>query len=267
MHSPLYFILICFGRGSYGGGKYTPLCSNVSHLTDPSRLAFCSSHHLYVSASSSSFLALLFFAAVSESSSFFAPFFLDLTPSDASVLAFCEAGAFFVAAARFFFRGLSSSELSSSASLSTLTFRLPFAGAFFGGGAGTSSSDSTSGSDSDSCFTFFLGGLPLPFAGALPLPLTARLGFARGASSSSSSSSSDSMTALLARGVRFPFTAADFVVVACTAPGIRTAADLPFAGDKARGLSSSLDDSETTAFLRLRIRVSGVMGSDLVRVV
>ena len=123
-----------------------------------------------------------------------------------------------------------------------------------------------SGSDSDSCFAFFFGGLPFPLpfaAAALPLPFTARLGLDKG----SSSSSSDSTMVLLAREVRLPFVVAAFVVVAATAPGIGTAADFDLAGEEARGLSSSLDDSPNTGFLRLSRRVSGVTGSDFVRVV
>src|ERR1700721_1142234 len=48
---PLYFILTFDGKGSYGKGKMTPLCSKVCHLMEPSPSASCS-HHLYTSASS-----------------------------------------------------------------------------------------------------------------------------------------------------------------------------------------------------------------------
>ena len=137
---------------------------------------------------------------------------------------------------------------------------------------GVSSSDSMSGSDS-SCFAFFLGGRPFPFAAvafpfvaaALPLPLAARLGLANGASSSSSSS--DSTMVLVFREARLPLAVVALVVVAWTAPGIGTAAVFSLAGDEASGLSSSLDDSEAIGFFRLSVRVSGVTGSDFVRVV
>jgi hypothetical protein len=73
-YPPSYFIFTPFGRGSYSGGKSTPACTSVCHL---SKLLFCICsvfHHLKLISSSSSF-ALPFFGLASSSASPFARFF------------------------------------------------------------------------------------------------------------------------------------------------------------------------------------------------
>lgn len=58
---PSYRSLTWLGRRSYSGGKRTPLCSSVSHLTLSSSF-FGASHHLWISSPSGSSLSCVPFA-------------------------------------------------------------------------------------------------------------------------------------------------------------------------------------------------------------
>ena len=111
-------------------------------------------------------------------------------------------------------------------------------------------------------FTRFLGGA----LGAFPFGETF---FPRGISSSSDADDS-SATTLLFLAVRefldpelVPFVRGFLpTAVARIAPEFDLAC---FAGDEARGVSSSLEEEDTGAFLRFTGRRAGVTGSDLTR--
>lgn len=184
----------------------TPLCSRVVHLTEPSPLASVCSHHLNTSSSSSSFFLALPFLGDLISSTFALPF----------AAAFFGLTSGFVSSssftflrwrglgAGFFFDGPSSSSSSCSASDSTFGLRLR--------GRGFAGDDARGWSSSLlSSLTFFLGG-------GFERPFAAFLGFG---------ATSESDVPLVSRfNFEFPLTFTGF------------------AGDEARGVSSSLlDDS------------------------